>query len=72
MDTSALAAFDTASHQLIRAIQTFHESYQQNSATSQQVLTYQQQQQRASRSSIEQDTIPGTRNKMKRKKSKRK
>ncbi|KAG0295745.1 hypothetical protein BGZ96_011093 [Linnemannia gamsii] len=58
MDTSALAAFDTASHQLIRAMQAFRESYQQNNNTSQQDLAYQQQQKRDSRLSIEDDTIP--------------
>ncbi|KAF9145617.1 hypothetical protein BGX30_007952 [Mortierella sp. GBA39] len=61
MNASTLSAFDTASHQLIRAMNIFHDSYQQHNA-SQHVLVYQQQrqqQQRGSRPSSEQDTIPG-------------
>ncbi|KAF9340599.1 hypothetical protein BGZ91_001170 [Linnemannia elongata] len=61
MNTSTLSAFDTASHQLIRAMKLFHDSYQQQS-TSQHVLVYQQQQQQQQRGphpSSELDTIPG-------------
>ncbi|KAF9146787.1 hypothetical protein BG015_011493 [Linnemannia schmuckeri] len=58
MDTSTLSAFDNASHQLMHAMHTFHNSYQQYN-TSQHVLAYHQQQQRGSHPSSEQDTIPG-------------
>ncbi|KAK3829946.1 MAG: hypothetical protein JOS17DRAFT_775772 [Linnemannia elongata] len=61
MNTSTLSAFDAASHQLIRAMNIFHNSYQQHN-TSQHVLVYQQQkqqQQRGLHPSSEQDTIPG-------------
>ncbi|KAF9129894.1 hypothetical protein BGW39_003743 [Mortierella sp. 14UC] len=58
MDASTLSSFDNASHQLVRAMHAFQESYQQSNS-SQYILEYRKQQQRNSHLSSEQDTVPG-------------